>query len=818
MGSVKLVINDKVWPYTRLTITSPATQQIGAFQASVKCPRRNFSDLLGPIKLYRDGELLFKGWVQEINPTLTDITVDLDGDSIDYLLTSTYTSSEHKYYKKRVDEIVKDLMNAYLPDINLDEVEQHEHEYLQLNVASETQLLDALYGLSLLEQSYFYIKPGEDQDKLIFRRRRIKDLETFEKHYDGSGEIIYSYQRIRVDSKGSGDFWNYSDGGSALLIKFDGIKEVVCQVLGGTDRYRRMLMLRGGLEANSRFLTILFDGNTSHLTLAWRKADGAKAEWLGENTGSPWDGETPFYLKFEYADGKWKAYWSKDKVNWNFIGEKDASDFEGDFNYIGLCATGHDCGYTDYFYRIWINDHSYMIIEGEVTLSKLTLREGVNILEYTFTKTMREYANYIRVTGFVSQPGDHDSWTESLDGWQIYDGSNWVNASDGGATLSSERVAGSYSLKFPASAQKMRYPSSLDLGLDGSIYSGFDCFFGNESGEDIMVTIKLYEDENNYFLISQPVRRIGEAETVNWTQIRFIAPNITIVRKCETDPFDSSNLLDDPSFETWPTNWTLTGDITQHNITRTGSYSVKTTSLGSISQVLENIPEVIWVGCWRAGASEKNEDYLTIKVEWLNENDEVVDTAEYTAGGPFPSSWQKVGPVAFERPATAVKAKIIYTLYSSDGNDKYIDDAFAYTFPNINWIEISKDKNQPLYVDNLHLCNWRTVIAKNDEEISKYGKREYREEKNPAGTYEDLQSYANDLLTEKTSLDYEITVTSYIPSNVWIWHGDVVHVIIPSLGIDQKYFVEQVEYDFVQNRMTLTLVKLLTRLSMLFLR
>lgn len=476
---------------------------------------------------------------------------------------------------------------------------------------------------------------------------------------------------------------------------------------------------------------------------------------------------------------------------------------------------------TTYYYRAKAkNDNGYWGYGEEVsfTTDPPIFQEGFNIIDFSFTKTLREYANYIIVRGFVAQPGDHDSWTESLDGWQIYDGSNWVNASDGGATLSSERMAGSYSLKFPASAQKMRYPSSLDLDLDGSIYSGFDCFFGNESGEDIMVTIKIYENEDNYFLISQPVRKVGEAETVNWTQVSFIAPNITIVRKCETDPLDSSNLLDDPSFETWPTNWTLTGDITQHNITRTGSYSVKTTSLGSISQVLENAPEVIWIGCWRAGASEKSEDYLTIKVEWLNEDDEVVDTAEYTAGGPFPSSWQKVGPIAFERPATAVKAKIIYTLYSCDGNDKYIDDAFAYTFPNINWIEIEKDKEQPLYVDNLHLCNWRTVTVKDDAGISKYGKREHKEEKNPAGTYEDLQNYANDLLTEKTSLDYEIMVTSYIPSNVWIWHGDVVHVIIPSLNIDQNYFVEQVEYDLVENKMTLTLVKLLTRLSMLFLR
>ena len=123
MGSVKLIINDKVWPYTRLTITSPATQQIGGFNASVRCPQRNFSDLLGPIKLYRDGKILFKGWVHEINPSLTDITVDLDGDSIDYVLTSTYTSAEHEYYKKRVDQMVKDLMKNYLPNINLDNVE-----------------------------------------------------------------------------------------------------------------------------------------------------------------------------------------------------------------------------------------------------------------------------------------------------------------------------------------------------------------------------------------------------------------------------------------------------------------------------------------------------------------------------------------------------------------------------------------------------------------------------------------------------------------------------------------------------------------------
>ena len=194
-------------------------------------------------------------------------------------------------------------------------------------------------------------------------------LTSFERHYDGSGSISFGIDRVTVDSFGSGDFWGYNDGGSALFIPRYGHKEVVVEVLDpGASKWRRMLMLRGSLASNSRFLAILFDGDASHLTLAWRKSDGAKAEWLGEDTGSAWDGTTPFYLKFRLENGVWKAYWSKDKENWIFIGEKNASDFDGDFNYIGLCATFHGNGKTVYSRGIWLDDERYFIPDENPSL------------------------------------------------------------------------------------------------------------------------------------------------------------------------------------------------------------------------------------------------------------------------------------------------------------------------------------------------------------------------------------------------------------------------------------------------------------------
>jgi len=173
MGSVKLVINGKVWPYTRLEITSPTSSNIGGLSAVVKCPRRNFTDLLGPVEIWRDGKIIFAGWIQEINPSLRSIDVELSGDSLDYILTSVYTTTEHKYYHKRVDEMVKDLINYYLPDIDTSEVEQHEHEYLEITIANNTQLYDALRGLAILENSYFYLKPHTDKTILVFKRREI---------------------------------------------------------------------------------------------------------------------------------------------------------------------------------------------------------------------------------------------------------------------------------------------------------------------------------------------------------------------------------------------------------------------------------------------------------------------------------------------------------------------------------------------------------------------------------------------------------------------------------------------------------------------
>ena len=171
MGSVKLLINDKAWPYTSLTITSPTSSNIGGFSATVKCPGRNFTDLLGPIEVWKDGEIIFAGWVQEINPSLRGIDVELSGDSLDYILTSVYTTTEHKYYHKRVDEMVKDLMNYYLPNIDTSKVEQHEHEYLEMTIANNTQLYDVLRGLASLENSYFYLKPTSNNPILIFKKK-----------------------------------------------------------------------------------------------------------------------------------------------------------------------------------------------------------------------------------------------------------------------------------------------------------------------------------------------------------------------------------------------------------------------------------------------------------------------------------------------------------------------------------------------------------------------------------------------------------------------------------------------------------------------
>ena len=187
-----------------------------------------------------------------------------------------------------------------------------------------------------------------------------RSLPSAERHYDGSGSITYYPDKVVIDTAGSGDFWGYNDTGSALFFKRKNAQEIVCKVIDGDSKYKRLLMLRGSLASNSKFLAILFDGDKSHLTLCWRTSDGAKAEWLGENTGSAWNGILPFYLKFKYEDGVWKAYWSPDGSTWNYIGERSIDGL----NYIGICSTQHGDGKAIYYPSIWLDGVEYPIGAG----------------------------------------------------------------------------------------------------------------------------------------------------------------------------------------------------------------------------------------------------------------------------------------------------------------------------------------------------------------------------------------------------------------------------------------------------------------------
>ena len=187
-----------------------------------------------------------------------------------------------------------------------------------------------------------------------------------EKHYDNSGWIEFGKDYLIVDSMQSGEFWSNSDTGSALFLDMSGW-EIIVKVLdpgvtqGGTGKWMRLLMLRSSLDPGSRFLAILFDRDASHLTLCWRDSEGASAQYMGDDTGSPWDGTTPFYLRLTLkSEFEWHAYWSKDLSNWNHIGYHI---FDAFVTHIGLCATKHGTGRVKYSRTIWIDGEQYFIPE-----------------------------------------------------------------------------------------------------------------------------------------------------------------------------------------------------------------------------------------------------------------------------------------------------------------------------------------------------------------------------------------------------------------------------------------------------------------------
>lgn len=222
------------------------------------------------------------------------------------------------------------------------------------------------------------------------------------RHFDSTGNVVLVDGWLRVDSEKSGDYWNTTDTGSGVFIPIHWSEDFVIetrfrqQFYPSTQGLNKFLILRKTLDADSAFFGLMFDYDSTHVTILWRNQTSLSVSWAGEDRGCARDpGKAQYYARIYRIGGdKYYAYFSNDGVSWCLLGNI-TGDFDG---YIGLIDSGH-AGYTEYDY---------------IRVARITQTRGESIYFYYGNPDAISRSNgtatFIFFEDFTSNPNVNGNW------------------------------------------------------------------------------------------------------------------------------------------------------------------------------------------------------------------------------------------------------------------------------------------------------------------------------------------------------------------------------------------------------------------------
>jgi hypothetical protein len=142
-------------------------------------------------------------------------------------------------------------------------------------------------------------------------------------HFDGTGSVTLDGAAVTVNSSGSGDFWQSSDGGSIIYRPFGAgdVHEATVKVAAGVATWSRLLMARKSAAANSAFAAAHPSGNSGRITPVWRSTDGATATF-SEQGAVAYNSGQPLWVRARYNGSKIEFWTSQSSATgpWNAAG------------------------------------------------------------------------------------------------------------------------------------------------------------------------------------------------------------------------------------------------------------------------------------------------------------------------------------------------------------------------------------------------------------------------------------------------------------------------------------------------------------------
>jgi hypothetical protein len=220
-------------------------------------------------------------------------------------------------------------------------------------------------------------------------------LDTNKWEVVNSGSGFYSLTNGELIIGSSGDWWGTSDTALYIISKVSFPYNYIAEtkVTGNSfDRYQRIFSLRASKNTNSRMFVFLVNYDNTRITNNYRDADGANANWYGENSGVPRP-PFPFILKFVRVGDTVHAY-----VNNQLANSRTVSNWN--LNYVAL-TDAFGTQNTNKF--DWVRVRKYASPEPTVILGSeyihLTLSISVNTstnfqFNVSIYSPISEYVNY----------------------------------------------------------------------------------------------------------------------------------------------------------------------------------------------------------------------------------------------------------------------------------------------------------------------------------------------------------------------------------------------------------------------------------------
>lgn len=240
------------------------------------------------------------------------------------------------------------------------------------------------------------------------------------KHFDGNGSASIVDGWARVNAQPGGDFWGQIDEASGLFtaapLNDSYAVETVFreQSYPANDAHNRFFMSRANLNDDSVFYTMLFDGDSSHITTNWRDTKGASAGWAGDHTGWARGSNTTFQARLAKSGTTYHASISTDGNNWYSVGSRNGN-YHG---YMGLVDSYHD-GYTEFDWvrvRKCVNPEPAHGDWGTEDIGQCV------IIDQTFVSAVRANVGSVQTVGF------HAKWANNSS--DVIGGSIYINGTE----------------------------------------------------------------------------------------------------------------------------------------------------------------------------------------------------------------------------------------------------------------------------------------------------------------------------------------------------------------------------------------------------